>query len=77
MNNAIHDAAALARQFKEKGTSRKAEVVSDYEKEMRVRTKEAVIGSLENSLAIHDWNKLLQSPLFTLGVRAEGDTSKT
>ena len=69
LNNAMHDVATLARKFKEKSTNRKAEVVCDYEKEIRVRGKEAIVGSLKNSLATHDWNKRLQSPLFTAGLQ--------
>jgi len=45
-----------------------AAAVSAYEKEMQPRGKEAVESSNENSLAIHDWAKLLKSPLFRSGL---------
>lgn len=45
-----------------------AAAVSAYEGEMQVRGKEAVESSNENSLAIHDWAKLLKSPLFRSGL---------
>jgi len=43
--------------------------VSAYEEELWQRGKEAVLTSNENSLAIHDWSKLQQSPLFTSGLK--------
>jgi hypothetical protein len=43
--------------------------VAAYEREVWQRGKEAVEDSNQNSLATHDWNTLLQSPLFTLGVK--------
>ncbi|KAF2841943.1 hypothetical protein M501DRAFT_998155 [Patellaria atrata CBS 101060] len=46
-----------------------ATAVKGYEEEMWVRGREAVLGSNENSLAIHDWSQLQKSPLFTSGLK--------
>lgn len=67
LNNAIHDVALLARKTKEHGFTPKA--INEYEAEMIPRAREAVTGSQGNSLAVHDWEKLLQSPLFTTGLK--------
>ena len=63
--------ASLARQIKDKGLVTSAEaasVVTAYEEEMLVRGKDAVLASNENTLSIHDWTRLMKSPLFTAGV---------
>lgn len=36
---------------------------------MQERGKEAVISSGENSLMVHDWERLKQSPVFTMGLK--------
>ncbi|KAK4497706.1 hypothetical protein PRZ48_010359 [Zasmidium cellare] len=43
--------------------------IDAYEEDMIPRAKEAVKGSTENSLSVHDWSKLVQSPLFTTGFK--------
>ena len=69
LNNAIQDVALLARQIKEKGFT--AAAVDGYEDEMLPRAREAVISSNDNSMSVHDWSKLLQSPLFTTGLKSK------
>lgn len=69
LNNAIQDAALIARMIKQKGFTPAA--VDAYEKEMLPRAREAVVGSNHNSISVHDWDKLLQSPLFTTGLKAK------
>jgi 2-polyprenyl-6-methoxyphenol hydroxylase-like FAD-dependent oxidoreductase len=61
LNNAIHDSASLARAVKEYGFTPAA--VKAYEDEMIPRGQEAVIGSHANTMAVHDWESLLNSPL--------------
>lgn len=68
LNNAIHDVASLARAIKDKGLPVSAAAVTAYEQEMWQRGREAVEASNQNSLATHDWDTLLQSPLFTSGL---------
>lgn len=70
LNNAIHDVASLARSLKEKGITPSA--VSDYEQAMRKRGREAVISSNKNSLAVHNWDTLMQSALLTVGGKQDG-----
>ena len=67
LNNAIYDVALLARKVKEKGFT--PEAFSEYENEMIPRARDAVVGSKANSLAVHDWDTLLKSPLFTTGLK--------
>jgi hypothetical protein len=45
-----------------------SKAISAYEKEVWERGNEAVHSSNENSLSIHDWAKLQQSPLFRAGI---------
>lgn len=60
MNNAINDTALLARSIKKYGFGPKA--IDEYEAEMIPRAVEAVTGSLQNSLFVHDFAKLMESP---------------
>jgi len=72
LNNSIHDAAYLLQQLqamKSRSSDALSAAVSAYEEELWQRGKEAVLTSNENSLAIHDWSKLQQSPLFTSGLK--------
>ncbi|KAL2012921.1 hypothetical protein VTN00DRAFT_446 [Thermoascus crustaceus] len=82
LNNAILDAASLNRQIQialqeNKNNNKSVDysplgaVVAAYEKELWERGKEAVESSNLNSLAIHDWEKLQKSPLFTAGLKRE------
>lgn len=69
LNNAIQDAALIAREIKLKGFTPAA--VDAYEKQMLPRAQEAVVSSNHNSMSVHDWDTLLQSPLFTTGLKAK------
>jgi len=46
-----------------------SKAISAYEKELWERGNEVVLSSNENTLSIHDWSKLQQSPLFKAGVK--------
>ncbi|KAL8990068.1 MAG: hypothetical protein Q9169_008213, partial [Polycauliona sp. 2 TL-2023] len=72
LNNAILDAAYLCRALDEhcQGGKPVKELLSTYEKEVQERGREAVISSGENSLMVHDWERLKQSPIFTMGMKA-------
>ena len=48
-----------------------AGAVHRYETELWPRGHEAVLASYENTNAVHDWNTMLQSPLFTAGLAKE------
>ena len=45
-----------------------AAAVNRYEADLWPRGNEAVLASLENTNAVHDWTTMLQSPLFTAGL---------
>jgi len=40
-----------------------------YETEMQERGRAAVISSGENSLMVHDWDKIKESPVFKMGMK--------
>ena len=73
MNNGVHDAAYVCRALREHCEQGKplAEVIAAYERELVDRGREAVISSGQNSLMVHDWEKLSQSPIFKSGIMAE------
>ncbi|KAL8690392.1 MAG: hypothetical protein Q9218_004154 [Villophora microphyllina] len=71
LNNAINDAANLCKELDgyvegEKGLT---EAVRAYEEEMQERGYAAVVSSGENSLMVHDWERLAQSPVFKMGMK--------
>jgi hypothetical protein len=45
-----------------------AVAVTRYESDLWPRGSEAVLASLENTNAVHDWSTMMQSPLFTGGL---------
>jgi 2-polyprenyl-6-methoxyphenol hydroxylase-like FAD-dependent oxidoreductase len=72
LNNAIHDVATLARELKKQGTASQSAVASAltaYEQEVWQRGKEAVVSSCHNTVSLHNWETLLDSPLLTAGVK--------
>jgi 2-polyprenyl-6-methoxyphenol hydroxylase-like FAD-dependent oxidoreductase len=72
LNNAIHDVATLARELKKQGTTSQSAVASAlaaYEQEVWQRGKEAVLSSYHNTISLHNWEMLLDSPLLTAGVK--------
>lgn len=74
MNNAITDAADFfqhLRAMKAQTPEELAAAVRRYEVELWPRGNEAVLASHENTIAVHDWNTMLQSPLFTSGLARE------
>lgn len=73
------DAAYLCRALDEhcRGGKPITEVLARYEGEMQERGRAAVIDSGENSLMVHDWEKLKSSPVFTRGLQAVKKSSET
>jgi hypothetical protein len=79
LNNAITDAADLLsylRQMKAHTPSELAIAAHKYEEALWSRGHEAVMASHENTMAVHDWSTMLQSPLFSAGLAKEGDGVK-
>ncbi|OJJ48316.1 hypothetical protein ASPZODRAFT_158060 [Penicilliopsis zonata CBS 506.65] len=72
LNNAILDAAFLGREIaklENKSPGSLYPAVTAYEKEVWVRGKEAVAQSNLNSMLLHNWSQLKESPLFQLGLK--------
>ncbi|TAQ87831.1 hypothetical protein B7494_g3836 [Chlorociboria aeruginascens] len=71
LNNAITDAADLLqrlREMKAQTPKELAAAVKKYETELWPRGHEAVVSSLQNTNAIHDWNTMMNSPLMKSGL---------
>ncbi|ODM22450.1 hypothetical protein SI65_00038 [Aspergillus cristatus] len=74
LNNAILDAASLSREIanlqdKSPGALRPA--LEAYEKEVLGRGREVVELSNLNSVSIHNWEELQNSPLFKMGLKKD------
>ncbi|KAL8655648.1 MAG: hypothetical protein Q9210_000758 [Variospora velana] len=72
LNNGILDAAFICRVVNTHCQDGKpiTEALAVYEKEVQERGKAAVIASGRNSVMVHDWEQLKQSPVFTIGLKA-------
>ncbi|KAK0740157.1 hypothetical protein B0T18DRAFT_439943 [Schizothecium vesticola] len=76
LGNAIADAAVLQQYLQAMNghTSEElAKAVRAYEAEMWPRGYGAVMGNLENTLALHDWDTVMKSPIVTGGIKRETD----
>ncbi|KAI9857757.1 MAG: hypothetical protein M1824_004713 [Vezdaea acicularis] len=67
LNHAICDADHFVNALVKvhKGESSLAEVIGEYDEELVPRGAEEVISSKQNALMLHDWNRLMDSPLMT------------
>lgn len=77
LGNAITDVAEFQghlRAMKERTPEELARVVAKYEEEVWERGHEVVMENKANTLLLHDWEKILQSPLFTTGVGRVGES---
>lgn len=71
LQNAITDAVSLLQQLRDMAAPTRealADAVRKYEEELWPRGKEAVLASEENTNMVHDWDSMLQSPLFVGGM---------
>jgi 2-polyprenyl-6-methoxyphenol hydroxylase-like FAD-dependent oxidoreductase len=74
LNNAINDAAQLIQQLRDidhTSPSAIAAAVTRYDEEVQQRGKKAVLSSLENSMMVHDWDRLKESAVFTRGMQKD------
>jgi hypothetical protein len=62
--------------MKEQTSEELRKAVQAFEKDLWPRGREAVLASNENTNAVHDWNTMLKSPLFTGGLSKAGDAVK-
>ncbi|KAL9020503.1 MAG: hypothetical protein Q9185_002276 [Variospora sp. 1 TL-2023] len=72
LNNGILDAAYICRALNTHCQDGKpiTEALAVYEKEVQERGRAAVIESGRNSVMVHDWEQLKQSPVFSIGLEA-------
>ncbi|KAI4146508.1 MAG: hypothetical protein LQ341_002060 [Variospora aurantia] len=72
LNNGILDAAYICRALNRHCQDGKpiTEALAVYEKEVQERGRAAVIESGRNSVMVHDWEQLKQSPVFNIGLEA-------
>jgi 2-polyprenyl-6-methoxyphenol hydroxylase-like FAD-dependent oxidoreductase len=69
---AIRAARAAAAGGREGGMARaKAEAVGAYEVEMVARAGQEVRQSTSNTVMVHDWDRVLQSPVLTKGLKKD------
>ncbi len=75
LNNAIDDAAQLVQQLEALSdrTSHHeiAAAINRYDEEVQQRGRKAVLSSLENSLMLHDWDRMTQSAILTRGLQKD------
>ena len=66
MNHSISDAGRLVECLK--ADSNQASAIEKYETEMKTRAGEEVRLSVMNTSMLHDWAKVLDSPVFKAGL---------
>ncbi|RAK97983.1 FAD-dependent oxidoreductase [Aspergillus ibericus CBS 121593] len=71
LNHSITDAANLVEAVRRMvcGTATQASAIADYEDEMIARAGGEVSLSTVNTVMLHDWQKVLQSPVLTSGMK--------
>lgn len=71
----MHDAGNLCRALDEHVRDEKplSDVMAAYESEVVERGREAVISSGRNSMMVHDWEQLKDSPIFKQGMVARAN----
>ncbi|KAK0668363.1 hypothetical protein QBC41DRAFT_226336 [Cercophora samala] len=72
LGNAIADAAEFQACLSSSNNNL-VEAVAKYEKEMWARGLEAVQVNLENTIALHDWRKVLLSPFYRAGIKRDSE----
>ncbi|KAL2016598.1 hypothetical protein VTK56DRAFT_3255 [Thermocarpiscus australiensis] len=71
LGNAIADVAELQTRLRAMRAHTREELaraVGEYEKEVWARGSEVVMQNMENTLALHDWERITQSAMFVKGV---------
>lgn len=70
LNHSITDANKLVDLLRNTALS-KEQAVSAYEEEMKKRSGEEVRLSVMNTAMLHDWEKVMKSPVFTAGLKKD------
>jgi hypothetical protein len=76
LGNAITDIAELQihlRAMKAHTREELAKAIGKYEQEVWTRGLAAVMENAENTVAVHDWEKVTQSPLVAKGLKKVAD----
>lgn len=79
LNNAVHDACTLCRAIESHlsvaGQQKSLQdAMKAYEDELVERGHEAVVASGQNSLMVHDWDRLMEAQIFKQGIVAGAKT---
>lgn len=77
LNNAILDATVLSRELvklPDRSPAALRSAFAAYEQDVYHRGREAVESSNLNSLFIHNWEQLQDSPLFKMGLKKDAAT---
>ncbi|KAI1490354.1 hypothetical protein F5X96DRAFT_694759 [Biscogniauxia mediterranea] len=69
LNHALADAGQLVELLAQRGDASQEDLIHAYEAEMRARAGEEVRQSEMNTAMLHDWSRVLQSPLFKRGLK--------
>ncbi|KAI0124404.1 hypothetical protein BJ170DRAFT_83947 [Xylariales sp. AK1849] len=77
LNHALNDAGDLVKLLSNPSSRTQSEVIAVYEAEMRARAGEEVRLSELNSYMVHDWSKLLESPLLKRSLAKGGGDAPT
>ena len=67
LNHSISDAGKLVNLIKSEKDFKTA--IAKYEDEMKARAGEEVRISVMNTTMLHDWNKVMSSPVMTAGLK--------
>ncbi|KAI0600531.1 hypothetical protein F4775DRAFT_546312 [Biscogniauxia sp. FL1348] len=76
LNHALADAGKLVELLAQRGDASQEDLIHAYEAEMRARSGEEVRQSEMNTAMLHDWSRVLQSPLLKRGLKPGTDGEK-
>jgi hypothetical protein len=69
LNHSVSDADKLVSLLTSEKNQKSA--IENYESEMRARAGEEVRISVVNTIMLHDWEKVMKSPLMTAGLKKD------
>jgi hypothetical protein len=66
LNQALADAESIVELMVNQGDQSQQDIINEYESQMRKRAGEEVRISRMNTVMLHDWDKIWQSPLLKM-----------
>lgn len=69
LNHSVSDGDKLVSLLTSEKNQKSA--IENYESEMRARAGEEVRVSVVNTIMLHDWEKVMKSPLMTAGLKKD------